>query len=92
MKKYLLIASIGVFALVSCGSENSAEHNSNEDAPTTDTNIANEPTEELKYRLIQSDVAIVNQYGEDSLITDEDGNLSFLYPVPDTIWFNSENE
>lgn len=88
MKKLLAVCVL--LSLVSCGSENSAEHNSNADAPATDTNIANESIEELKYRLIQSDVAIVNQYGEDSIVTDEDGNLSFLYPAPDTIWFNTE--
>jgi len=88
MKKLLAVCVL--LSLVSCGSENSAEHNSNADAPATDTNIANESIEELKYRLIQSDVAIVNQYGEDSIVTDEDGNLSFLYPAPDTIWFDTE--
>ena len=88
MKRLLVVCAL--LSLVSCGSDNSAEHNSNADAPATDTNIANEPAEELNYRLIQSVVAIVNQYGEDSVITDEDGNLSFLYPAPDTIWFNTE--
>ena len=88
MKRLLVVCAL--LSLVSCGSDNSAEHNSNADAPATDTNIANEPTEELNYRLIQSVVAIVNQYGEDSVITDEDGNLSFLYPAPDTVWFNAE--
>ena len=88
MKRLLVVCAL--LSLVSCGSDNSAEHNSNADAPATDTNIANEPTEELNYRLIQSVVAIVNQYGEDSVITDEDGNLSFLYPAPDTLWFNAE--
>ena len=88
MKRLLVVCAL--LSLVSCGSDNSAEHNSNADAPATDTNIANEPAEELNYRLIQSVVAIVNQYGEDSVITDEDGNLSFLYPAPDTVWFNAE--
>lgn len=86
MKRLLVVCAL--LSIVSCGSDNSAEHNS--DVPVPDTFTANEPTEELKYRLIYSDVAIVNQYGEDSIITDEDGNLSFLYPAPDTIWFNSE--
>ena len=88
MKRLLVVCAL--LSLVSCGSDNSAEHNSNADAPANDTNIANEPAEELNYRLIQSVVAIVNQYGEDSVITDEDGNLSFLYPAPDTVWFNAE--
>ena len=88
MKRLLVVCAL--LSLVSCGSDNSAEHNSNADVPAIDTNIANEPTEELNYRLIQSVVAIVNQYGEDSVITDEDGNLSFLYPAPDTVWFNAE--
>ena len=86
MKGLLVVCAL--LSIVSCGSDNSAEHNS--DTPATDTNIANEPAEELNYRLIQSDVSIVNQYGEDSIVTDEEGNLSFLYPAPDTIWFNSE--
>ena len=88
MKKLLIVCVL--LSLVSCVSDNSAEHSSNAETIVIDTNTVKESTEELKYRLIQSDVAIVNQYGEDSIVTDEDGNLSFLYPAPDTIWFNTE--
>lgn len=86
-----LFITIFILSIVSCVSNSSAENDSTIDPPAADSaNTINPSLEEMKYRLIHSDVAIVNQYGEDSIVTDENGNLSFLYPTPDTIWFNSE--
>ena len=39
----------------------------------------------------QSDIPLVNQWGNDSIVELPDGTLKMVYPAPDTIWYTSED-
>jgi hypothetical protein len=54
--------------------------------------IYNGTVEELKYKLEFSDKPILDHLGADSLITTPDGFVYYVYPAPDTIFFNSKNK
>ncbi|PHR31959.1 MAG: gliding motility protein GldN [Fluviicola sp.] len=39
----------------------------------------------------ESDIPLVDEYGEPMLELDENGNESFVYEAPDTVWYNSKD-
>lgn len=39
----------------------------------------------------QGTVPIVDEYGDPLIVYDEDGNSSYVYDAPDTLWYNSED-
>ncbi|MDX2360717.1 MAG: hypothetical protein QNK23_07915 [Crocinitomicaceae bacterium] len=92
---------LGIAILLgSCGSDNSTTETSETDSQTTDSLTIDESTETMIYEPYvdengreyelgpQSDIALLNQHGEDSIFTDEEGIMYFVYPAPDTTWLN----
>jgi len=99
MKKLLFI--LGTIVLLgSCGSDTSTTETSEADAQTTDSLTIDESNEAMIYEPYvdengreyelgpQSDIALSDQYGEDSILIMDDGTMAFVYPAPDTIWLD----